>query len=196
MRKGGTVVAVALVFFAGACADSEAEPAAAPTVVSTAVPTTQEPPSNPPPTAAPTEPPATATPEASDEETAVIAAWERYLDLSIQARGRTPSAASTRLSGYMTAVGAIEFQQVLDDDRANGRYVTGSAISTEPSVEFMDPAAAIVDDCVQAQLTVISVATGETLSEQDETRSARARFVLLESSWVVAAFETGGICVL
>lgn len=175
----------------GSIADATEAPTPTPMPTLTNVPVPTEAAPTPTPTTA--APAATPTPDLSRDEDAVIAAWERYLDLSTQASGKNPSPEALDVSSYMTGEGAVEFASIIATDRESGTYVSGDAVSIRPIVEFRG-AGAHISDCVRTDLELRALRDDTVLTVQDEGRVGEARAELVDAEWRIAAFETGASC--
>ena len=200
MRGGGIALGVALVL--AACAGDDAgdgdpsavspEPTAA--EIADAPTATPAPTASPAPTAAPTEPPTpTPTVEESpdDTEAAVIAAWERYLELSLQARGELPPPEALRFDTYLMGDALQGLQETLDAQAAEGEYVRGTTVSISPSATLETAASALVRDCVEVDLERVDSVSGAIVTQQRAIRSTVARLRLVEGRWLMAEVESG-----
>jgi hypothetical protein len=169
----------------GAEAEGSVIEGAAPTATAapTAVPTaTPEPTATPVPTSTPVPGP----------EAEIIAAWERYLRLSIEARGKNPSPEALDFDSYVIGDAKQGLIQVIADYAAAGQYVRGSMTGSAPSVEIRDDSAAIVTDCAVVDLAALAVGDGSELEVDVQTTTLRGRLESDTGVWRVAAFEFGG----
>lgn len=186
--------------------NGDAEAAPSPTVAIAAAPTATDVPAatpTPEPTTVPTAPAsATATPEPetsdagqadndqadNDEAAAIRAAWERYLDLSIQARGKTPSPESLDFDTYVTGDGA----ENLANAASTATYAIGSVMSTAFSVSIEDGGSARVSDCVDVQLEWRSRQDDSLDFAEQRLASSEGRLERGPDGWRVAAFRSDG----
>jgi len=193
MTRHVAVLLAALALIAGACsgsepvasesssaAVSEATPTPAPTA--TVTPTRQ-----PTATAAPT-----STPAPSDEELAVIAAWERYVVLSAQARSNDPSPEALDFGSYVMDGALDATLGAIEGDRNEGRYILGRVETTVTDFTFRPDGEVIVEACVTTEYSAHSVDDNSViLTEGERTYASRARLVLIGAAWRVAATEPG-----
>lgn len=188
---GATGVVIALL--AGACGGSSDEavpdPPATVEIADAPTPTVEpaQPTATPPPTPPPTvtvEPTPTSEPTIEDQ---VIAAWERYLDLSIQARGGRAVDYSTFIAGDARS----GLEAVVSMEAEAGEQVRGTARSLAPSLSFEDAQAVVVTDCVEVDLERVLVDTGEAISTQEAVRSTTARLELIDGEWLVTGVDSG-----
>ena len=187
---------MAIALLVGACGGSseEAAPTPEPTVEIAAAPTAtsapaEEPTATPAPTATPTPEP-TAAPDMTVEEE-VIAAWERYWDLAVQARGEDPPPEALSLETYVGGVLLESLRETLAEQEPMQYFVVGSAVPSRPRVEVRDEALAIVDGCVAPNLQSIATEDGAVLGSQDEPRLVRGRVENTGEGWRVTAVEIG-----
>ena len=192
----GGALGVTIVLLAGACGGDadEAAPAPEPTVEIAAAPTATSVPvaestATPAPTATPDP---TAAPEMTVEEQ-VIAAWERYLDLSIQARGKDPTSEALAIASYATDGARTVLEELLLQQLDEGRYIGGSVTSLAPTVRLGDDGDARVDDCIFVDLRTFDSDDNVTLETSDR-RTLEARLTMVDEGWRVAALETGEPC--
>ena len=193
----GGAIGITTLLLLAACGGSsdEAAPTPEPTVAIAEAPTATaapaEPTATPEPTAAPTATPEPiAAPELTVEEQ-VIAAWERYLDLSIQARGKEPTGEAADLGTFIADEARARLQAVIDEQVTNDQYVIGTATSLNPALTIEGEASVVVADCVSVDLARVRFSTDETLTTQVDVRFSRARFELLEGEWLVTGIESG-----
>lgn len=164
----------------------EPTPTPAPTAVPTAVPE---------PTVAPTSTPApTATPEptaASGPEAEIIEAWERYLRLSIEARGKTPSPEALDFDSYSWGDAQAAVVQEIADDNAAGHYIDGSTGQSGLQVELREDGVGVVALCIETDWVVRDRATDSVIESEGIIQyAARARVdPQPDGSWLVAATE-------
>lgn len=199
---GATGLAIVLLVV-GACGGSsgDAVPAPDPTVEIADAPTTTPAPTAP--SAPAEEPTVTPAPAATPEPTTapeltveeqVIAAWERYWDLAVEARGENPSAEALAFSSYASGEQLSALENVVARQKAEGYFLMGSVTVGAVELDVREPTVAVVDDCVHVNFRRVSLADGSELSAQDEMRSARGRIELVDGSWLVLAVETGSRC--
>lgn len=163
------------------------EPTAEPTATATATATPE-------PTAAPT---ATAVPTATPgPEAEIIAAWERYLRLSIEARGKNPSPEALDFDSYVVGDVRQGLIQQLAEDRAAGRYLEGTLSSEDLVVVLRDDGAAVLQFCLVSELVAYRAQDDQFLLDEGELRlSSRARLDEVTNGWRVGATEFGpGTC--
>lgn len=183
----------------GACSSGD-EPGAQPapaTAIADALTATAAPA----PTAGPTapaipspQPTVEATPEPPSEEDAVIAAWERYLDLGFAVRDKDPSPEALDFDSYVAGSAKERLEQLLLEQQAEGHYVVGGVESSSPSVDLRLSGGALVEDCVSVELDRFTVQSDEAIDEQRETRLARGRIERTEAGLVLTSFDAGGQC--
>ncbi|MFN3220274.1 MAG: hypothetical protein ACE367_27585 [Acidimicrobiales bacterium] len=163
---------------------AEATATPAPTVAPTPTP---EPTVAPTPTPEPTVAP-TPTPEAE-----IIAAWERYLRLSIEARGKNPSPEALDFDSYVWGDARQALVQVIADYGASGTYVAGLAVGESPNVVVRDDGAAVVGFCFVTDLEVRSLADDQVQISEGALRIASRVRVDPQGGgqWLVAASEFG-----
>lgn len=188
---------MAMALLAGACVGSsdEAAPTPEPTVAIAGAPTaTPEPAATatPEPTAAPSPTPEPTEVELSVEEQ-VIAAWERYLDLSIQARGKEPSREALAIEGYAAEGAQRVLEDLLVQQKAEGRYIGGAVTSLAPTVRVEDGGDAQLDDCIFVDLLTFDDDDRVTLETSDR-RTVVARLIPVDRDWRVVALESGDPC--
>lgn len=188
-----------LLFSACSSGDDTAadEPTPEPTAVIEDAPTATPAPE---PTATP-QPEPTATPEPQPTEPAeesveeqVIAAWERYLDLSIQARGKEPSEEAMAHEMFVGGAALERLEEVLRQQAADAEYVRGAAVSKAPEFDFENDASVLVSDCINVSLERVDAETDVVKSSQVDDRGSRARMELIGGAWVVTGIETGPTC--
>jgi hypothetical protein len=184
----------------GACS-SGTEPAAQPepTVAIAEAPTAttapapeEAPTASPAPTPEPTavEP----TPDPQADEDAVIAAWKRYLDLGFAVRGKNPSAEALDFEQYLGGTAQERLKEVLAEQKTTGEYLSGSASSTDPAVEFRKDQTVVVRDCVAVEFAVHQLDTDAVISVQDELRSAAGQFLRAREGWILMVFDVEELC--
>ncbi len=203
----GKRLVVTALLLTGCGGGSDALPAPTPTpteAIATAGPTPTSPAS--PPTAASTPSPSvtaspTPTPEPTptpdprvEQDAAVIAAWERYLELSFAARGKDPSEEALDFDSYVTGGAKDGLLGAIERDVANDRYLTGTVRSTDPTLSYNDAGDARISDCIDVDLA--SSARSDDSPGETEVRlvAAEARLVPREGGWVVAAYLTEDLC--
>lgn len=195
----GGAIGITTLLLLAACGGSSdvAAPTPEPTVAIAEAPTATaapaEPTATPEPTVAPTATPEpTAAPELTVEEQ-VIAAWKRYLDLSIQARGKEPTGEALDIASYATDGARTVLEDLLVQQVEEGRYIEGSVASLAPTVVLEGDVEARLEDCVAVELLTFNTADEVTL-ESSERRITEVRLSLEETGWRVAALETGEPC--
>lgn len=196
----GGAIGTTMPLLLAACGGSsdEAAPTPEPTVAIAEAPTATTVPADPTATPEPTADP-TATPEPTAEpeltvEEQVIAAWERYWDLAVQARGESPSPEALAFDAYAAEEQVATLRELVANQRDEGYFLAGRVTVGEADLEFRGSESVIVNDCVGVMFQRISLDDGVELSSQDETRSVRARLELDDGGWRVHAVETGGTC--
>ena len=195
---GGAIGITALLLLAACGGSSDvAAPTPEPTVAIAEAPTATAAPAEPTATPEPTAPPTatpepTAAPELTVEEQ-VIAAWERYLDLSIQARGKEPTGDAANLGTFITGPARLRLEQVLADQLDERRYLRGALTSGSPLIEFDSDAELSITDCLDVTLESVDLQSDEVLGTQDDQRTSTARMVLVQGGWLVSEVETGDV---
>ena len=188
---------MAIALLVGACGGSsdEAAPTPEPTVEIAAAPTaTSAPATEPTATPAPTATPEpTAAPDMTVEEE-VIAAWERYWDLAVQARGEDPPPEALAFSTYTGGDQLTGLEELIARQREEGYFLTGRVTVGDTRVEMRSTTSAVVDDCVEVDFKRFAVDDGSELSSQSEMRVVRARLEFVDELWRVFAVETGDGC--
>lgn len=187
---------MAIALLVGACGGSsdEAAPTPEPTAEIADAPTATPVPAEEP--TATTSPTATVAPEPTAApdltvEKEVIAAWERYLDLSIQARGKEPTGDAANLATFLSGDARVRLREVIDQQLADGQYIAGSAQSLSPFITVESGSTVLVEDCVAVDLSRVERATDSVLGTQVDVRTAVARFELVDGVWLLTAVDTG-----
>lgn len=128
--------------------------------------------------------------ELSEDEAAVIAAWERYLDLSIQARGKNPSAEALDYESYVIDRSREALLEEIAKDERAGRHITGTSEYDILSVVFREDGAAVISACWTTSFRAHSLEDDSLISDEgDLLFRARARLDSTSKGWRVAATE-------
>ncbi len=180
--------------------------AAAPTPTA-AIATVEPSPTPAPPTLAPPtlkseespEPTATSQPTATpdpqaDQDAAVIAAWERYLELSFAARGKDPSPEALDYDSYVTGGAKDGLLGAIERDIANDRYLRGTVGSTDPTLVYNDAGDARISDCIDVDLGSFSRTDDSQEGTEVKFEQVEVRLEPRNGDWVVAAFQPGDLC--
>lgn len=180
------------------CSGDDADPAAAPepTIVieerePTAQPTaTAAPTATPVPTDVPTVTPEPA-PEFTDDELAVIEAWERYFVLSLEARFKEPSAEALDISSYATGGAADGIAGSRANDEEQGQHIAGSAEYTGLTFSELSDDRAVLSICIVTDLQILTESGELRVDEGPIEYASRARLQRTEDGarWIVAATE-------
>ena len=135
----------------------------------------------------------TATPEPGPE-VEVIEAWERYLRLSIEARGKDPSPEALDFDSYVGGLAKDALVQVIADDMAAGDYVVGSITSISPSSSERADGAIIIEDCAEVDAERRSLMDDRLVESEKQTIRMRGRLDDADVGLIVEGFELGGPC--